>query len=342
MEKLTVINLIQAGIVGVSILGGLQLWRSKAFRGVSIVIWLIALGSIVNLLEETGVTRHIYLVSPVFIMLFGPAIYLSVKYLIHKTIQPLEWLHILPVVVALSFTHHVKAVIAIGTLWRIGYSLFTVQKLLEFKRYLDEAHSDSDDYSLRWFVWLVVVMTVTTVIDLTRLNMQHALSLEVNLIGQGFQNLVIFGCVIVITLAFSTFDYFPSQQAQLASHQIDNSNSTNEQNDYQAIFEELEKLITKQQWYLKPRVSLLELSEFTGLPTRDISRAINLTAKQSFNEYINRFRVDHVCQLIQRHPKRSITDVFHEAGFSSKATFNKVFKEYTGSTPTEFKSNYNV
>jgi p-aminobenzoyl-glutamate transporter AbgT len=80
MENLNFINLIQAGIIASSLLGGSLLWltKSKEFRGIAVLLFLIALASSINILEESGLTRDWYLISPVFIMLFGPATYFDV------------------------------------------------------------------------------------------------------------------------------------------------------------------------------------------------------------------------------------------------------------------------
>ena len=86
MENLNFVNLIQAGMVTAGTLGGLLLWQTKTkkFRGISALLLCIALAACINILEESGLTRGIYLISPVFIMLFGPLTYLAAKLLINK------------------------------------------------------------------------------------------------------------------------------------------------------------------------------------------------------------------------------------------------------------------
>ena len=343
MEQLNIVNLFQAGTITVCVLGALLLWRTNEFRGVSFVLWLIAFASLINIFEETGLTRDVYLVSPIFIMLFGPANYLAIKLIVNKTLKPYEWVHLLPVIPFLMFTHHVQAIIALGTLWRLAYALLSVLILLKFKRLLDEQRSDSDEYSLNWLAGIVLLTSAFTLIDLIRLNTQHMISYELNLLGQGLNTLIWLVAIMVMI-------YMLSKQRRLSQHPImaeatsklTQRHLPDEKSEYTSVFSELDKLLTTNQWFLTPRLTLNQVSELTGLQSRDISRAINLCADTSFNDYINRYRVEHVCQSLVRQPNQSLLDVAVEAGFSSKASFNKVFKQITGTTPSEYKEHMSV
>ena len=361
MVTLNVINLIQAGIVATGVLGCMVLWRVAAFRGLSGLLVLIALAAVINILEETGVTRDIYLISPVFILLFGPATYLAAKLAIEKRMNTVHLWHLFPVLPLLFFTSHVHMVIAIGTLWRVVYTVLTARLLLLYKRRLDAERSDSDEFSLQWLVWLLVLLTGFNLIDLVRLNIQPLISAQLNLLGQGVNNLVWLLACGVMVLQFTRLSGLPNSNPNpnpnsnsISNHGAhrevkpreenahDSGQSLNKNdesiNAFRAIFEELHELMQKNKWYLTPRLTLSDVSDLTGLQTRDISRAINLHANQSFNDYINAFRVQAVCDSLKTMPQTSLTDIALQAGFSSKASFNKVFKASLRLTPSEYKA----
>ncbi len=337
MENLNVVNLIQASTITTGILGGLLLWstKSKEFRGLAALLFCIAFASFINLLEETELTRNIYLISPAFIMLFGPAIYLATKLLINKVLEKHDWWHLLPVIPILLLTSHTYAVIAIGTVWRLGYALLTVLLLVQYKRTMDEERSDSDDFSLRWLVWVLTITAAFNLIDLIRLNLQQYIPYDINILGQGINNAVWLVAAMVIIIKLQSQQSIPKSPEQTTNTP---KNNTPDKNNYHSIFEELDKIVTTNQWFLKPRISLNDMSNLTGLQTRDISRAINLVAQQSFNEYINHYRVRYVCDTLTQNPQQTLTNIAFDAGFSSKASFNKVFKAITGTTPTEYKT----
>jgi AraC-like DNA-binding protein len=341
MENLNFVNLIQAGITTTGILGGLLLWftKSKEFRGIAVLLFTIALASCINILEESGITREIYLISPVFIMVFGPLAYLAAKLLINKELEKTQWWHLFPAIPLLLFTSYTYFVIGIGTVWRLYYALLTMKMLLKYKRSMDNERSDSDDISLNWLIWVLAVTALFNLIDLVRLNFQQIIPYELNVLGQGVNNAIWLVATMIIIIKLQAQNKIPKGVENLTVADTTN-NSTKD--DYKSIFKELDKLVTSNHWFLKPRLTLSDVSSFTGLQTRDISRAINLITNKSFNEYINRYRVDYVCTTLLKESKKSLSDIAADAGFSSKASFNKVFKEMSGLTPTEYRSRKKV
>ncbi|QBY03363.1 AraC family transcriptional regulator [Thalassotalea sp. HSM 43] len=361
MEQLNFVNLIQAGITTIGILGAVLLWQSKGneYRGVALLLLMTAIASCINIMEETGLTRDIYLISPVFIMLFGPASYLAIKLLIEKRLNRSQLLHLLPVLPVLMVTAYVEVVIAIGTVWRIVYASLTVLLLLNYKRLLDQQRSDSDEFSLTWLMWILAITATFNLLDLLRLNLQHAIPMQLNVFGQGLNNLIWLISAMLIIVKLQLQNKMPRTGQDASEKPVENTeenrvksraeNATlnpveqpesaqQSEGDYAAIFVELDRLVSNNAWYLTPRLTLNDVSELTGLQTRDISRAINVCAKKSFNEYINGYRVDYVCQALRQANKQSLTDIALDAGFSSKASFNKVFKHITGQTPSQYKS----
>ena len=292
MQNLNFVNLIQAGMISTGILGGLLLWLTKTseFKGISALLFC----------------------SPAFIMLFGPVTYLAAKLLIDKKLDRVQWLHLVPVIPFLMLTSYTYAIIGIGTLWRLAYALLTILMLLKYKRTLDEERSDSDDFSLNWLVWVIALTSVFNIIDLVRLNVQPFIPYGLNVFGQGINSAVWLIATTIIIIKFQMLKQIPqsidnASDTDVQSNAIANSTSTNEA--YHSIFQELDKLITSNQWFLQSRLTLSDISNLTGLQTRDISRSIIAT----------------------------------EAGFSSKASFNKVFSKYQEShlpsinLPTRYK-----
>ncbi len=338
MESLNFVNLIQAATVGASALGGMLLWQRSLLRGVSLLLWLIALASVVNILEETGITRDFYLISPIFIMLVGPATYLAAKHVTNSHFKNSDWLHLLPVLPVLLFTSHVAVVIAIGTVWRFVYAFLTARLLIHYKRTLDEQRSDSDDYSLSWLLWLIVVTALLNFIDLIRLNSQSFISYDLNVLGQGINNGAWLVATVIIVIQFVNQRPLPRQSQSSVDPNSGNRKRRACEENYQSTFDELDKLIKTEEWFLRLRLTLADVSELTGLQTREISRAINTVTQKSFNGYINEYRVEHICQALNAQTSASLTQLYTEAGFSSKASFNKVFKTFKGVTPSEYKS----
>jgi len=117
-----------------------------------------------------------------------------------------------------------------------------------------------------------------------------------------------------------------------------NNSATNDTAHFQKIFEYLANEIQIKQWYKTPRLTLNNLSELSGLQSRDISRAINIVAQKNFNDYINQLRLVDVVQQMEKSADDSFLNLAINAGFNSKSTFNQAFKRQYSMTPVEYRN----
>jgi putative ABC transport system permease protein len=102
----------------------------------------------------------------------------------------------------------------------------------------------------------------------------------------------------------------------------------------------LKKAIKETRYYQDPELSLSSLAKKLDLQTHELSRIINTALKKSFNDFIGEYRVADVIQKMQDPAYDHITllGVAFESGFNSKTTFNRTFKQITGKSPAEYKS----
>ncbi len=92
-------------------------------------------------------------------------------------------------------------------------------------------------------------------------------------------------------------------------------------------------------WWRDPQLSLERLARHLGTNTAYLSRALNEGLDLSFNEAINRLRVAEVCrQLTHDAGGGDLLDIAFAAGFSSKTSFNRSFKNQIGQTPSQFRA----
>lgn len=92
--------------------------------------------------------------------------------------------------------------------------------------------------------------------------------------------------------------------------------------------------------YRDAELSLSSLAEKLGLHTHEVSRIINTVFKKSFNDFINEYRVREVALKMQDPSYDHITllGLAYESGFNSQSSFHRVFKQFTGKTPLEYKN----
>jgi AraC-like DNA-binding protein len=102
----------------------------------------------------------------------------------------------------------------------------------------------------------------------------------------------------------------------------------------------LKKSMLENQSYLKPNFPLKELALELNLPARYISFLINYYHKKNYKEYVNQFRIDVFLQKVMsgEHESKTLLGLALDSGFSSKSTFNQVFKSHMGKSPSEYIS----
>ncbi len=94
--------------------------------------------------------------------------------------------------------------------------------------------------------------------------------------------------------------------------------------------------------YLNEHLKLEDLAFAIGTPPHNLSELINKSYGCGFFEFVNRHRVDAAKKLLadNKHVDKKILAIAFESGFNTKATFNRVFKEYTGFTPSAYRANH--
>jgi AraC-like DNA-binding protein len=103
------------------------------------------------------------------------------------------------------------------------------------------------------------------------------------------------------------------------------------------LFRAVKTQLESDRLYLDDKLTLTKLAVLTGLSKHHLSEVLNRRAGQNFYRFINNYRVDHVCDRLADGSTQKILDIALEAGFSSKSTFNAIFKQFTGQTPMQYR-----
>jgi AraC-like DNA-binding protein len=98
------------------------------------------------------------------------------------------------------------------------------------------------------------------------------------------------------------------------------------------------KAVEKDQLYLNPELSLADLAQEVKLNTSIVSQAINAGLGLSFNDFINKYRVEHFIKRLQKgdHLQLTLLALALDCGFNSKNTFNRAFRKATGKAPKDY------
>lgn len=105
---------------------------------------------------------------------------------------------------------------------------------------------------------------------------------------------------------------------------------------------QLQELMKTKKVYTQLHISLGQVAEMLEISKNELSQHINNYYKMNFSEYINLLRVEKVKELIASNNGRyTLLALAEQAGFSSKSSFNSIFKKMEGITPSQYKKRGN-
>lgn len=104
----------------------------------------------------------------------------------------------------------------------------------------------------------------------------------------------------------------------------------------------LERLMAEEKPFLQEELKINDLAQLLELPVHHLSELLNNELHTNFADFINTYRIETAKQLLID-PKRQtdkILTIAFDSGFSNKGTFNRVFKQLTGQTPSGWRSEW--
>lgn len=107
----------------------------------------------------------------------------------------------------------------------------------------------------------------------------------------------------------------------------------------QAIFDSMSSLMETERIYLDKGLTRDSLAERLGTNRTYITKIVKGNTGLTLPQWINRYRVKHA-RLILSDPAKggmSVKDIADASGFSNVSTFNVVFKESVGMSPTAYR-----
>jgi AraC-like DNA-binding protein len=104
----------------------------------------------------------------------------------------------------------------------------------------------------------------------------------------------------------------------------------------------LDKLMTEGA-FLQSNLTIGELANQLDIPAHQLRTVINQELGFSnFSHYLNSYRIPYICEQLKDRSKAQtpVLTLALEAGYGSIAPFNRSFKQQTGITPTQYRSQF--
>lgn len=338
---------------------GLSLWRSpsprwRSNRYLALMLFFFAYRLAAELLFELGVAsvhNWGYHVLLEFNWVYGPLLYCFVASLCDPGFQlkGRQWWHFLPAGVEFMFSNFIKAQnffwdgtaesLSWAGYW--GYVLWEhtpFQLLVSFGLVLGYAFISGRilqkallrEEEGRWLQQVLTVYKAYAVLVLI------AGLADYLFFDYAFHPFFIFPTYIgmaAITYWLGLQGFARRNQAILLRRRVQEEQLS----EYEALARQLTALMEEQHLYRNPDLTLAALSAEMGIQPYQLTHLLNGHFQQNFNDFVNTYRVAEVHRLAgdPAYAHLSLMGIAFEAGFNSKATFNRAVKKVTGKTPKE-------
>ncbi|MCB1681010.1 MAG: helix-turn-helix transcriptional regulator [Rhodospirillales bacterium] len=142
------------------------------------------------------------------------------------------------------------------------------------------------------------------------------------------------GLAFIYLVTTSLFRIYP-QALQITTGKKKEENPTSED---QALAEKISKLMEFEKVYHEATYSRSDLAQELGVPEATVTRIIGQFFNKSFPQLLNERRIEDAKRLLLE-TDANIKTVAQEVGFNSLPSFNRVFKELSGTSPSEYRKN---
>lgn len=360
--SITLVGLVQA-------LFGMLLFISKRPRHVSfvfLVVWFgiiaVFLGAL--LLPFEVVTHFKPGIFPV-LLLFGPLLYFYLQSLTIEDfrLKPRQLLHLLPLLLvslhrsvtpAVPITSssenplyvYNKVYYAILILSLFYYWLSGLKLVLKHRKNIRLHFSNyTRANSMSWLALVLSLFLVLFMVDFTRFFFHKVWQLEVPSLFLLPVNLTIFVFIMVFFGINQSVIYTPEEGAirpetngaPRGGKKYTGSSITGE--EIEKVTQAMLAYLTEAKPYLNPEYSLQQMASDLNISRHKLSQVINSGQNKNFFKLVNEYRIREAKKMLLNpaYDHYSILGIGYACGFNSKSSFNRLFKEETGCTPSEFK-----
>lgn len=162
------------------------------------------------------------------------------------------------------------------------------------------------------------------------------INIDINPLGINDQLLGAFGAISIYFIGYSAISRPEFMTGILEETPRQSIVGEEEQTE---ILSKLESIMELDQPFLDPDLSLHQLAKMINVSPRKLSEVINVCRGKNFYDFINEYRVAESKRLLSdpKYNHYTILAMGYEAGFRSKSTFNKFFKQKEGVSPSSYK-----
>lgn len=219
-----------------------------------------------------------------------------------------------------------------------------------YKKFLRTNFSNTDKLSFNWMRFLAFGLIVLLSGALILVVFHEVFSLPVSLysvfavIVLLFVNVLGFRGIKHSTIFNQTvIPYNQTQPEELPATSKEDTSYANyglKQDDAVSLSGKLKIYMETERPYINMDLTLKDLATALDTYPHYITQVLNTVFNQNFYDFINTYRVEEVQRRLNDPQFKNLTilAVAYDCGFNSKSSFNRIFKQKTGLTPSQYKN----
>lgn len=221
------------------------------------------------------------------------------------------------------------------------YLAFTIQLYFNYRKKINQYFSNTFKLELNWIRNFLFLYILLFLYDLVQ-TVTGTIFIDLNYKQQWW--MVFFTGLIIIYVGIKgfftdttklkklDFSFSPNRAA------IPEQDTSSKKDIPEQAIQDLKTLMEIEKPYLNPELNLSDLAKQAKMTRAQLSEIINSGFHLNFNDFVNGYRVETFKDMLNqnKHKQLSILGIAYECGFNSKATFNRVFKKLTDSSPSDF------
>lgn len=223
------------------------------------------------------------------------------------------------------------------------YAILSLRILLSHRKNLQKNFSYTEKINLDWLKWIVISFVFLFVVLFFLI--KFGVSLEILELNSLFK---IVGALLTVYVLLMGFFGLRQSSPFLELQSIPPTESKPKQSygksglndqDIEKIHQRLLQFMKDHKPYLQDDLNLQTLSSLLHIKSNHLSQVINQKAGMNFFNFVNSYRIEEVKTKLKdsKSDHLSLLGIAFDSGFRSKASFNKLFKNQVGMTPTEYK-----